>query len=155
MATAWYDSLREEYRPDRVRLLLIAESPPDPHQGDGRFFYAPDLKVDNLYRSVALALYGHDPTFNERDKPAVLQRMKRDGVSSLPTRSGPPALLGAGRPALLALCRSPKTCSDWCAGTRAAPTAMAATQPPFRRSAVRASPTGSSALQGGGRTARS
>jgi hypothetical protein len=78
--SSWYDELRQEYRPERVRLLLVAESPPDPRKGDRRFFYAPELTTDNLYRSVALALYGDEPAFNERDKPAVLKRLQRDGV---------------------------------------------------------------------------
>lgn len=78
--STWYDELRQTYRPDRVRLLLVAESPPDPRGGALRFFYAPKLTADNLYRSVALALYGQEPAFNERDKPAVLERMRCDGV---------------------------------------------------------------------------
>lgn len=78
--SSWYEDLRKEYRPERVQVLFVAESPPDPRAGDRRFFYTPNLKADNLYRGIALALYGEDADFNERDKPTVLERMKRDGV---------------------------------------------------------------------------
>ena len=55
---AWYEKLRERHRPERVRYLLIAESPPAPGAGDRRFFYSPTLTIDNLYRSVAQGVYG-------------------------------------------------------------------------------------------------
>jgi hypothetical protein len=29
----WYEELRKKYRPEKIRILLIGESPPDP--GDG------------------------------------------------------------------------------------------------------------------------
>jgi hypothetical protein len=45
--TAWYDQLRDEYRPTRLALVLIGESPPDPGAGARRFFYAPELTHDN------------------------------------------------------------------------------------------------------------
>lgn len=76
----WYDELRNRYRPDDVRLLLIGESPPDPGSADRRFFYSPTLTYDNLYRGVAEALYGNDPGFNISAKPAVLDRLRADGV---------------------------------------------------------------------------
>lgn len=80
MNTAWYDELRERYRPDVVRVLLIAESPPDPAEGDRRFFYSPTLTgPDNLYRGVAEAVYGTEPDFDVTDKPAVLDRLTADG----------------------------------------------------------------------------
>src|SRR2546422_2294554 len=47
--TEWYEELRERYRPERLRYLLIAESPPDPGEGERRFFYSPALTIDNLY----------------------------------------------------------------------------------------------------------
>lgn len=52
-STAWYEELRNRYRPGVVDVLLIAESPPDPGAGPRRFFYAPQLTHDNLYRGVA------------------------------------------------------------------------------------------------------
>ena len=76
---AWYEKLRERYRPERVRYLLIAESPPDPGDGKRRFFYSPALTIDNLYRSVAQAVYGERDDIDLRDKPAVLDRLRQDG----------------------------------------------------------------------------
>lgn len=80
MSTAWYDDLRDQYRPERVRYLLIGESPPDPATGDRRFFYSPTLTgPDNLYRGVAEAAYGTEPNFDITDKPEVLERFRADG----------------------------------------------------------------------------
>ena len=80
LGVAWYEELRAAYRPEQVRLLLIGESPPDPRDGARRFFYAPTLTVDNLYRGVEEALYGGEVAFDVRDKTGALARMKRDGV---------------------------------------------------------------------------
>lgn len=81
MSRSWYDDFREAYRPERLRLLLVGESPPDPRSGKQRFFYSPDLaSADNLYRGVAMALYGHEANFDLRQKPAVLERLRGDGV---------------------------------------------------------------------------
>jgi hypothetical protein len=78
-AADWYEELREQYRPERLRVLLVAESPPDPGEGERRFFYAPELRVDNLYRGVAQALYGEHDEMDILDKPAVLDRIRADG----------------------------------------------------------------------------
>jgi hypothetical protein len=78
--TAWYEELRQRYRPGEVEVLLIAESPPDPGAGRRRFFYSPELSQhDNLYRGVAQALYGEERDFGPQDKPAVLDRIQADG----------------------------------------------------------------------------
>jgi hypothetical protein len=70
--TIWYEQLREQYRPTRLQVLLIGESPPDPGSGRRRFFYAPTLQIDNLYRGVGQALYGKDSDTDLTDKPAIL-----------------------------------------------------------------------------------
>lgn len=77
-AHRWYDELRERYRPRRLRILLIAESPPDPGDGERRFFYSPRLGHDNLYRGVAEAVYGQEGV-DLRDKRRVLDRLREDG----------------------------------------------------------------------------
>jgi hypothetical protein len=77
--TVWYEQLREQYRPTHLEVLLIGESPPDPGANERRFFYAPTLRIDNLYRGVALTLYGNDPDTDLTDKPAVLRRLQVDG----------------------------------------------------------------------------
>jgi hypothetical protein len=76
-ALAWYDELRQSYRPARRRVLLIGESPPDPASGARRFFYAPTLSHDNLFRGVAQAIYGD--TVDLRNKVAVLEHLRDDG----------------------------------------------------------------------------
>lgn len=76
----WYDELRAAYRPAVVRLLLVGESPPDPGDGSRRFFYAPTLSHDNLYRGVVTALYGTEPGFDPKRKLDVLDRLRGDGV---------------------------------------------------------------------------
>ena len=75
---SWYTELREEYKPQRLRYLLVAESPPDAGDNERRFFYSPTLKIDNLYRGVAEAVYG-DEGVNLQDKAAVLERLRADG----------------------------------------------------------------------------
>jgi hypothetical protein len=79
--TSWYDELRHEYTPDVVRVLLIAESPPDPLGADRRFFYSSALTGnDNLFRGVALAAYGlSKDDLNRLGKPTVLRRLQSDG----------------------------------------------------------------------------
>lgn len=79
LAADWYEELRERYRPERICVLLVAESPPDPGDGKRRFFYSPELRADNLYRGVAQALYPEPDEIDIRDKPAVLGRIRADG----------------------------------------------------------------------------
>lgn len=77
----WYAQLREQWRPTPVRLLLIAESAPDPGSAERRFFYAPTLtKDDNLYRGVVKAMYGRSPGSAGDPKRPYLEQLRRDGV---------------------------------------------------------------------------
>jgi hypothetical protein len=77
----WYSELREAYRPDHVRVLLVGESAPDPGAGERRFFYAPLLdRRDNLYRGVVEAFYGSSPGRAGDAKAPWLNRLKQDGV---------------------------------------------------------------------------
>ena len=80
-SSAWYDRLRERYRPEKVRVLLVGESPPDPRNGARRFFYDDTLsRYDNLYRSVALAAYGlTNEALQAIPKADVLRRLQSDG----------------------------------------------------------------------------
>jgi hypothetical protein len=74
---ASYEELRERYRPEPIRVLLIGESPPDPGDAERRFFYAPTLsRHDNLYRGVAEALYGDTRGFSVKDKAGNLGRLR-------------------------------------------------------------------------------
>jgi hypothetical protein len=113
--SAWYERLRDQYRPDQVDVLLVAESPPDPGAGQLRFFYASSLSYDNLYRGIAQALYGEQPDFDITDKQAILRRLQADGfwlvdavdrpVNHLP-KSARRAALRAAVPQLVDRCRA-------------------------------------------------
>jgi len=112
--TAWYEQLRDQYRPDQLQVLLIGESPPDPGNGVRRFFYAPTLQIDNLYRGVAQGLYSDTPGVVLTDKPAVLRRLQADGFWLIdavdrPINHLPPgprrAGITAAVPQLVARCR--------------------------------------------------
>ena len=78
--TAWYEQLRSKYRPNSIEILLVAESPPNPGSSQRRFFCSPALLIDNLYRAVALAMYGQDPDFRVDAKESVLRRFADDGL---------------------------------------------------------------------------
>lgn len=80
MGSRWYQRLRSAYRPLKIRILLVGESPPDPGSSARRFFYSPVLGADNLYRGVSTALYGRERGFDVTRKVDNLARMKRDGV---------------------------------------------------------------------------
>jgi hypothetical protein len=113
--TVWYEQAREQYLPDRLEVLLIGESPPDPGAGELRFFYAPTLRIDNLYRGVAQALYGDHPEVDVADKLAVLRRLQADGFWLIdavdrPINHLPPgprrAAITAAVPQLVLRCRA-------------------------------------------------
>jgi hypothetical protein len=91
----WYERLRHRYKPDRLRYLLIGESPPDPGAGQRRFFYSPILTHDNLYRGVTEAVYGLEPDFDVRAKPVLLERLADDGFWLIDAVSHPVNQLGA------------------------------------------------------------
>jgi hypothetical protein len=96
--SAWYEELREQYRPTRLRVLLIAESPPHAGAGERRFFFSPRLTIDNLYRGVAQALYGEQSDVDVSDKPAVLERIRDDGFWLIDASEQPiNKLVGAAR----------------------------------------------------------
>lgn len=80
----WYAERRARWKPERVRLLLIAESAPD-DGGDianRRFFYDDHLTgKDGLFREVVRALYDN-PTLasGPNAKKPWLEKLKADGV---------------------------------------------------------------------------
>ena len=79
----WYQSLREQWKPSHVRLLLIGESAPDANADPEarRFFYAPTLSgADNLFRGVVQALYGEVTLAKSDDRTLWLNKLKADGV---------------------------------------------------------------------------
>jgi hypothetical protein len=95
----WYAQLRSEWKPDRVKLLMIAESAPA-NGGDvkgRRFFYAADrLGPDNLFRGVVEAMYGTSKVdLQQTGKRPWLERLRDDGFFLIDLTPYPVNALGA------------------------------------------------------------
>jgi hypothetical protein len=75
-----------QYQPDKVRLLLVAQAPPD---ADDRYFYFPDVsRQDSLFRSVTQALLPDtEPT--REDKASVLEQLRERGVFLIDLKPDP------------------------------------------------------------------
>jgi hypothetical protein len=76
-----FETARRKYRPEPVRVALVAESPP--REGSGRFFYFEDVSVgDSLFLELMKALYedarGDAKTVRQR-KAEYLKRFRDDG----------------------------------------------------------------------------
>jgi hypothetical protein len=72
-------SLRERYRPEKIRVLFVAESPPDSGEGELRFFYnASQERHDHMYRSLMEAAF---PDFKHRpgEKEGWLRKFQQAG----------------------------------------------------------------------------
>lgn len=81
-----YDDIRQAYKPDYIKILLIAESPPPaPDIQSSRQFYYTDRirKDDRLFINTIRALYPETTDVKEVDLEAQkadwLQRLKGDG----------------------------------------------------------------------------
>lgn len=88
----WYQALRLQWKPEKVRLLLIGESAPD-DGGDlanRRFFYTERLSgSDLLFRGVVDALYGSGKLSKGDLKAPWLERLRDDGVFLIDLASAP------------------------------------------------------------------
>ena len=75
----------EQYRPDRIRLLLIAEAPPaDPD----RYFYFQEVNThDSLFRHVARSLLDVEPT--RENKPELLAQLQQQGTFLIDLKPDP------------------------------------------------------------------
>lgn len=75
----------EQYRPDRIRLLLIAEAPPaDPN----RYFYFHEVNAhDSLFRHVIRSLLGVEPT--RENKPELLAQLQQQGTFLIDLKPDP------------------------------------------------------------------
>lgn len=97
----WYQTLRSKWKPAKVRLLLIGESAPADHgdPANRRFFYSEPLShADNLFRSVAAALYNSGKLTKGDSKQPWLERLRTDGVYLIDLAPEPVnALSGAAR----------------------------------------------------------
>jgi hypothetical protein len=81
-----YDAVRQKYRPEHIKLLLIAESPPPAPdvQSSRQFYYADRIrKDDRLFTNTMRALYPETVALSEpileADKEAWLRRFRADG----------------------------------------------------------------------------
>lgn len=76
-----FEIARQRYRPERVRTVLIAESPP--REGSGRFFYFEHVDIgDSLFLELMKALYPvarGDAKELRRRKAEYLTRFCNDG----------------------------------------------------------------------------
>jgi hypothetical protein len=96
------------YRSDRLEVLLIGESPPDPGGGNRRFFYAlPSRSTTSTAASPKP--YGHHPEVDLADKPAVLGRLQADGFWLIDAVDRPGNYLPPGPGGL----PSPPPCRSW------------------------------------------
>jgi len=81
-----YEIIREQYRPQHIRFLLIAESPPPaPHiQSSRQFYYTDRIRTDDrLFTNTIKALYpaaaGQTEAQLQAAKAEWLTRFKNDG----------------------------------------------------------------------------
>lgn len=75
----------DPYRPDRIRLLLIAEAPP---AAPDRYFYFRDVDThDSLFRHVARSLLPIEPT--RENKPELLAQLRERGVFLIDLKPDP------------------------------------------------------------------
>lgn len=66
----------QRFRPDKVKLLLVAEAPP---AALDRYFYFTDVREqDSLFRYVARAILKKEPT--RENKPQLLAELRDRGV---------------------------------------------------------------------------
>jgi hypothetical protein len=66
----------DRYRPQRVRLLLVAHAPP--HNTERYFYYEDVREKDDLFRYVVAGLFGVKP--ERADKRTWLGRLSESGV---------------------------------------------------------------------------
>lgn len=94
----WYTELREEWKPERVKLLMVAESAPDDH-GDPtrrRCFYSARIGADNLFRSVVEAMYEVTAAdLAARGKRPWLERLRDDGFFLIDLAAEPVNAMGS------------------------------------------------------------
>jgi hypothetical protein len=81
-----YDEIRQQYRPEHIKVLLIAESPPPPPEfGGSRHFYRadPPRPDDRLFNNTMRALYPETAELSDQElqqqKEQWLRRFQADG----------------------------------------------------------------------------
>lgn len=78
----WYERLREQWRPDCVRLLIIDEAAPElSADSKHEFFYSPTVvSWDPLFRAVVDVYFDGDFPPAGADKSPYLERLRDLGV---------------------------------------------------------------------------
>ena len=76
-----YREAAERYRPDKIRVLFIAESPPAyaDESKKSYFYFEQNPGSDVLFATIIAALYGVKYRKASGTKPQLLQRLKDDG----------------------------------------------------------------------------
>lgn len=76
-----YRKVAARYKPDKIRLLFIAESPPHPKDGEApRYFYFEDItRGDILLRSIMEVVAPEEYAQYKDDKPYLLKLFKDKG----------------------------------------------------------------------------
>ena len=81
-----YDDIRQKYRPETVKILLIAESPPPAPevQSSRQFYYTDRIRQDDrLYTNTMRALFAEAADLTEpeleQDKEKWLRKFQADG----------------------------------------------------------------------------
>lgn len=78
----WYEQLREKWRPERVRLLIIDEAAPElAADSKHEFFYSPNVvSWDPLFRAVVDVFFDGEFPPAGADKSPYLARLRDEGV---------------------------------------------------------------------------
>jgi len=77
-----YRKASEKYRPEKIKVLFIAESPPFFESEDKRsyFYFENNPGKDMLFATLMKACYGIDYTKNKGNKIKLLKRLMDDGI---------------------------------------------------------------------------
>ncbi|MBB3606610.1 hypothetical protein FHT40_006301 [Mycolicibacterium sp. BK556] len=76
----------KQYQPDKIRLLLVAQAPPE---ADDRYFYFPDVaQHDWLFRAVTKAILPHAEA-SRTNKAALLAQLRDLGVFLIDLKPDP------------------------------------------------------------------
>ena len=85
MSVEMYEEAAEKYKPDKIKTLFIAESPPFAKEGEEpRYFYFEKVKKkDSLFRSIMEVLFRNEyDRFKKdkgKDKKQLLKKFKEGG----------------------------------------------------------------------------
>lgn len=81
--------LRERYKPKKIKVLFVAESPPESSDKEVRFFYNPvQERWDHMYRSVMKAVF-RDFEYRRGEKDAWLSKFRESGYYLIDATDSP------------------------------------------------------------------